>query len=485
MDEIKLAIRNITNDDYKGIVLRKFFYMIFIDANGRRLYSYIAVVFGGLTEEIDDPDTAYKSIKYLTNKDCTLQFEVCSDNEIVDKVASENITNSFFKQTEYIEKVWGKCVVLGSQQEANRKVTELYPELYKANGSANIDISNNTVIQITDKNNQPSHSCIVTKGVYSETDADNIFNLSCAGPTSERRIDGLESMNWVKVVIDLKRNILEEPVLFSIKLEKDKIFTPDFTWYFAPPIGHVVSAESYVKIGNDEVKNAIQGVSDETTVRFNEWVAPPELISERRKSRVLFKSDEIEKKVKINKLSEKETISVSLHLDNPQGPTNKQFIYGLFVAFLLSFCSDKTRINDYFYCLKAGCTCPNNLCNCQTICNMQTLTAPVMILLSFFSVTLRKKSIFKSFLKGCKERRFNGLLVLSTCCGVVGVLSTLAIMAYIYGLWLLWPEYMRSIINCDLNQTILIYGTVISICTNLIYILYCLFILKRKIYNSF
>ena len=485
MDEIKLAIKNITNYDYKKILLRKFFYMIFIDANGRKLYCYIAVVFGGLTTEIDKPESAYKSIKYLTGKDCTLQFEVDTNNEIVEKVTPTNITNSFFLQTEYIEKVWGKCEVLENQQAANKTIKELYPDLYKDSESANIDLTNNTIIKITDKDSQPSHTCIVTKGAYSSNNQPNRFNLSCIGPTEGRRIDGLESMNWVKVVIDLKRNILEEPVLFTITLEENQVFTPDFTWYFAPPIGHVVSAESYVKIGNVAVKNAIQGVSDETTVRFKEWIDPPELISERKKSRVLFKSDEIEKTVNINKLSEKGTISVSLHLDNPQGPTNRQFIYGLFIAFLLSFCSDKTRINDYFDCLRAGCTICRETCNCRTICNMLTLTAPLMILLSFFSITLRKKSIIKSIIKGVKEKRFNLFLVICTTCGIVGVLFALAIMIYIYGLWLIIPEFMRSIISCEINRLILTYGTVVSICTNIIYILYCLFVLKRKIYNSF
>lgn len=480
MDEIKLAITSPNNFTYKRIVLRKFFYMIFIDANGKKLYAYIATVFGGLTKEIDDLDKACKEIENVPGEDCTLTFEIVENDDVVEKVNINDITDSFFQQTQYIEKVWGKCEVLDDQTKVNAALKKLYPDLYKDSKHTNISVSNNTIIQITEeKNNQPSHSCIVTKGIFTSGTASNSYKLSCPSPNTGGCYDGIEAMNWVKVVIDLKRNVVEKPFLFSILLGKDKIFTPDFTWYFAPPPGTVISADSYVKIGGVRVNNVIQRVADETTVYFSEWSDPPEYISERKKSRVYFKSDEIQKTVTnydYHNLSKRESVSVTLILDNPQKPSNKQFLAGLFIAFLLSFCSDKTRINDFYTCLNINCTCGNSVCMCQKICNAITIFAPILLILCFFSFILTPKKALpligktsgKRFLKACR---------------VIGLISTLVLMVYVYILWLIFPEIMRIKISCNINKWILISGASISLISNLIYIIYCTVILKRKLFN--
>lgn len=487
MDEIKLAITNQNNVDYKQILLRKFFYMIFIDANGKKLYAYIATVFGGLTEDISELDDACKSIKHVPDNPCKLHFEISSNN-IVEKARIINISDSFFKQTKYIDKVWGECTTLNSQEKAGAALKELYPELYSSEKKFNLPFSTNTqVIQIKDKKNtSQTHNCIVTIGDYlsSNTTSDTYsYDLSCPISTAKIYFDGLEAMNWIKVELDLKRNILEESLLFSIELEKGAIYTPDFTWYFAPPFGTVVNADSYVKIGGNRVNNVIQSVSDETTVYFDEWVDPPETISERKKSRVLFKhKDEIGKCISDydhNKLSEYGTLSVSLQLDNPQEPSNRQFIAGLVIAFLLSFCTDKTRINDYFGCLKIGCTCENTICWCQTLCNTITIAAPILLCMCFFSIILRPK---KALPPTVNTKGQITVLFMKVLRGL-GLISTLSMVLYVYFLWGIFPVFMRLHISCQLNMKLLIIGAIISVVSNLTYILYCTLRLKRKLFN--
>ena len=54
MDEISLQISNPSNATYKSILLRKFFLMLFIDADGKKIHAYIASVFGGLQGTTDE-----------------------------------------------------------------------------------------------------------------------------------------------------------------------------------------------------------------------------------------------------------------------------------------------------------------------------------------------------------------------------------------------------------------------------------------------
>lgn len=483
MDEIKLAITNQNNVDYKKILLRKFFYMIFIDANGKKLYAYIATVFGGLSDGINTLEEACKSIKHVPGNPCKLHFEISSDC-IAEPPTIIDISDSYFKQTNYIAKVWGECVPLNSQEEAGAALKKLYTELYPEQRRFNLPFSSKTkVIQIKDKETtRQTHNCIVTKGEFSSSNPYS-YDLSCPESTATSFFDGLEAMNWIKVELDLKKNILEEPTLFSIELENDAIFTPDFTWYFAPPFGTVVSADSYVKIGSARVKNVIQSVSDETTVYFGEWVDPPETISERKKSRVLFKQvEEINNSIAdydYNNLSKYGTLSVSLQLDNPQEPSNRQFIAGLVIAFLLSFCTDKTRINDYFGCLKNGCTCENTICRCQTLCNAITVAAPILLCLCFFSVILRPKKALPPTVNGKGKAFAIFMMVLRA----IGLLSTFGMVLYVYFLWGVFPVFMRLHFSCQFNMRFLITGAIVSAISNLAYILYCTLYLKRKLFN--
>ena len=452
--------------------------MLFIDANGRKLYAYIASVFGGVNEEVDEPEKAYVAIKNLPEA-CTLEFDISSNSELIKKIDVTDHTASFFGQRKYIEEVWGESRKLTTQTEIYEALKAIYPDLYSSENEVAVDTTNHKFIQIKQKNQQ-SHQCVVTEGKFKRiatSDASCKYSLSCSTPG----INGLEAMNWIKLEIDLKDNILEKPVRFSIEFSErtqGTVFTPDFTWYFAPPAGHIVSSDSSVKVGSITDKNAIQRVSDETTVYFSEWTEPPESIDERIKSRILFRSlSELEQGDLYN-LSTQKKLSVSLHLDNPQGPSNRQFFLGLFIAFLLAFCSDKTRINDFYSCLNLSCSCAEAMCNCRTVCNAVTILAPFLLLLCFISKILPpKKAIPHSGKKhGIAATFFTGIRL-------VGLVVTILLMIYVYGLWLLFPDIIRNYINCGLNQKILFFGAIVAFLTNAAYLIYCLCFLKRKIYN--
>lgn len=477
MDEIKLRISNLTNDTYKSIVLRKFFYMIFIDANGRKLYMYIASVFGGNTEEQTDPQKAYTSIKHHKTTPCSLDFELITnkseEESVIENVRVINLTSSFCGQDKEISKVWGSCTPLVDEKAAIAALKEYYPNLYPSGKDPAVDITKKH-FSINQRGRQ-SHKCIVREGDFQDlSDPEKnyyTYRLSC--PASSP--DGLEAMNWVKIDVNLASSILNKAVQFSVELAKGTFYTPDFTWYFAPPTGHIVSADSYLRIGDKQDKNVIQSVSDETTVYFAEWASAPEAIDERIKSRVLLKSIQ---DIRIEKLSEAGILTVSLHLNNPQGTSNRQFFAGLLVAFLLAFCSDKTRINDYYNCLLGACSCVPTECICQTVCNALTIAVPILLLLSFLSFILSPGRVFPT--SHGSTRWYNmPLKVLRH----IGLAAISLLVVYVYFLWLLLPAFMSSHIGCTMNNWILVVGGAIALIANLIYLVYCLIVLKRKIYN--
>lgn len=455
--------------------------MIFIDSNGKKLYAYIATVFGGVNKAIDSPEEAYKSIKNLTSA-CTLTFEVSSEKGLIKKIVPMNCTNAFFDQTEVIQNVWGDCIELKNQTEIAEALKNLYPNLYGPDKEAVVETDNRRIIRMSQKGLK-SHTCIVTEGTYEKVKSPRIdackYHLSCPTPSSGSPcIDGLEAMNWIKLEIELNSEILHKAIQFSINFDestKDQVFTPDFTWYFAPPSGHVVSSESSVIVGSTVDRNAIQGVSNRTTCYFSEWIAFPEKINERNKSRVAFRQLSEVNQNDLLMLSKFGTLSLLLQLENPQASSNRQFFYGLFIAFLLAFCSDKTRINDYYKCLSEHCTC-SQACLCQTLCNAITWVAPILLVLSFLSIILPPEKDIPNQGKRVKIFIFIVRYVLA-----IGV--TFALIIYVFLGWLLFPDYISSHINCFWNQRILIIGASIAFISNIVYLIYCFVFLKRKIYN--
>lgn len=474
LNEIKLRISNpLSNMIYKSVLLRKFFCMVFIDTSGQKLDVFIATVFGGIKKDIQNTDEVYSLVQYDSKKPCSLQFEFlsCGDEKLIKNVAFNDKTQSFWEQPSCIEKIWGKCTAYNDQKKVDELIKKMYPSLYSDGRDAIVDVEK-TIYHFS-QGDKLSHSCIVAQGKYEEIANIGEHKYSLSFPNGT---DGLEAMNWIHAEISLTSNILNKTVLFSIELEKDKIYTPDFTWYFAPPAGNIVSGESKLKIGiTDEhiEENCIQTVSDETTVVFNEWRDPPLAIEERKKSRVLFKSAPVKD---FMNLSKDEFFAVSLNITNPHILTNRQFFIGLLIAFLLAFCSDKTRINYFYECLHEKCMCSEVSCICIYICNSINILAPILLLFTFFAFILTPKKAFPPRISKTQNIIFKLLRM-------VNITFTCLLLLYVFGLWLVIPSILQIFINCEINKLILEIGFGIAFSSSIAYLVYCLFYLKRKIYN--
>lgn len=112
MIKIRLKISSVNDTTYKQVVLRKFFNMVFFSADGKKLTIYTATVFGGMHEVSGSQEKGKLMPKY-EKAGCILRFEYEIDNlreTGKEKLSIKfvNLTESFCKQTKYIEKVWGR-----------------------------------------------------------------------------------------------------------------------------------------------------------------------------------------------------------------------------------------------------------------------------------------------------------------------------------------------------------------------------------------
>lgn len=287
-------------------------------------------------------------------------------------------------------------------------------------------------------------------------------------------MDGIELINWVKTTIQLDQSLLDKRVAFFIELNDGNnhhFYTPDFTWYFAPPPGYIINEDTaLVSLGDwkKDERNLVQSVADDTTVLFDEWVH--QQIQERKKARVNLTSFS-------DKLSTYVTIQVIVEMYNPRKGENRQFLSGLFVAYLLSYCSDKTRMNDYYECLHSSCDCAIKIgtCNCARNCNIINFLMPIMLILTFVSIVFNSNK----YLQGISSSRWRwGWLIIRG----INIISTMVTMVYVCFVYTTFSNYFVSWgMTCSINWKIIYSLSIVSLLTGVGVLLYCCCIRKLKI----
>ena len=450
--DINLKITNVNNQDFTDILFQKFFNMVFVDPKGKTLHIYTATVFTG-AEKNNSSENCPIPLKSDTK--CRLDFSYDVSGAL--KINFDDITESLVRQYRQLDKVWNQCEELNTQADVTQTVKQLYQKSY------NVPPMERHFLFIHDQSKEMLHSCVVREGLYeTQHDDSKKYSLSC------EQNYGVEAINWVRTTIVMSESILNKSISFKISFAGAHFYTPDFTWYFAPPANYIVDGDSTeVKVGDDSEKNGIASVADRTTVEFEEWVKE-EQIDERNKARVISLKDLI--KGDMTCLSNN-PIQVGLTFINPQKHVNRQFFIGLLVAFALSYCSDKTRLNDYLLCVKEYCTCSD--CACSGLNNFQGLVFPFLILLAFVSMVFRGKTCLPTT---------NRMKIIMGALKFGGIFATVFLMLYVFGLWLIVPNLVNHIVNnCKLNNIIIITSMACSAIGNLVYILYCIFRRKRNV----
>ena len=459
--KINLTISNINNHEFNTILFRKFFNMVFIEPKGKILQIYTATIFTGA--EQSNSQSQCPIPKASINK-CGLNF--LYDISGAEKINFEDITNSLVAQCDHLGKVWYHCEKLMNQNDISNKLNDLYLGNYTV-PPMNPD-KHFLFIQEPTTNNK-SYCCVASEGEFAHSPNENNYSLFCGV------YSGIEAINWVKTTITMSDSVLNKNISFKISFAgNDTFYTPDFTWYFAPPTNYIVDGNcTEVIVGGISEKNGIASVAERTTVAFKEWVNE-EKINERNKSRViclkqLIKSD-------LTYLT-KNTIQVDLTFVNPLKHVNRQFFMGLIIAFALSYCSDKTRLNDYLICIKKYCTCIKPMCDCANLNNLQGVVFPALILLSFISSIFRGKTCLPII----NWKRI--ILILFKC---VGIIATILLMIYVFILWLIIPDLVNQVVtNCVTNKKVIISLMSTGFIGNVTYILYCIFRRKRNVMDYF
>lgn len=459
--EINLTISNVNNHEFNTIIFRKFFNMVFVEPKGKILHIYTATIFTGAEQNAAQDE--YPVPKASTRK-CVLNFSYAIPS--AKEVKFDDLTGSLVTQYERLDKVWSHCEKLASQNDISDKLKKLYPE---SNIIPSMDQGKNFLFIQDSETNDKSCCCIASEGDFADSPEENKYSLYCSEDS------GIEAINWVKTTIVMSESVLNKNVSFNISFEgSEKIYTPDFTWYFAPPTNYIVDGNyTEVKVGDASEKNGIASVAERTTVDFKEWV-DEENINERNKSRVICLKDRIKSDPTC---LTNQSLQVDLTFVNPLKHDNRQFFMGLMVAFALSYCSDKTRLNDYLSCIRGYCTCPRSTCDCVTLNNIQSIAFPILITLSFISLIFRGETCLpvikwkKMFVRALRY---------------VGIITTILLMIYVFGLWLIIPNGVHQVVkNCTVNQTITISLMSVGFICNLGYILYCVFWRKRNVMDYF
>lgn len=471
MIQIALKISSDNNSCYCDILLRKFFNMAFVSQDGRHLDIYTATVFGGFTSE---PNSPYdEPVKYNDSTACSLRFEysISSSDEVKElecKICSEDKTQEFCKQSKWIGKVWEQFDPISNQRDLQNSLLSYYPNMQKS--ISILDVASHSCFKINSQR-ENKYKAVVTKGGFYSTDNGYAIknDVSLA-----KYMDGIELINWVKTTIQLDQSLLDKRVAFFIELNDGNnhhFYTPDFTWYFAPPPGYIINEDTaLVSLGDwkKDERNLVQSVADDTTVLFDEWVH--QQIQERKKARVNLTSFS-------DKLSTYVTIQVIVEMYNPRKGENRQFLSGLFVAYLLSYCSDKTRMNDYYECLHSSCDCAIKIgtCNCARNCNIINFLMPIMLILTFVSIVFNSNK----YLQGISSSRWRwGWLIIRG----INIISTMVTMVYVCFVYTTFSNYFVSWgMTCSINWKIIYSLSIVSLLTGVGVLLYCCCIRKLKI----
>lgn len=459
--DINLTISNVNNEKFTTILLRKFFNMVFIDPKGKILHIYTATIFTGAEQGTSNSQCP---LPKASDTKCRLDFSY--DVLEAEEISFDNITDSLVTQYDQLDKVWYHCEKLTSQNDISKKLNDLYSKNYKV---PSMDQGKHFLFIQAPTTNDNSYCCVANEGEYECLSEENKYSLYCG------EYSGVEAINWIKTTIVMPDSVLNKNICFKITfVGSEKFYTPDFTWYFAPPTNYIVDGNcTEVKVGGTSEKNGIASVAERTTVDFKEWV-DTEKINERNKSRIICLKELI--KGDLTYLTNN-TIQVDLTFINPLKHVNRQFFMGLIVAFALSYCSDKTRLNDYLSCIKKYCTCTESMCDCANLNNLQGVVFPGLILLSFISSIFRGKTC----LPITNWKKIVLILFKST-----GIIATILLMIFVFVLWLIIPDLVNRVVtSCETNKILIISLMSTGFIGNIIYILYCIFRRKRNVMDFF
>lgn len=401
---ITYSIKNVTQELVQEIMLRKFFQMVFVGNDRKSLHIYTASVIGASTKCNSVSQSHFISdLEPIKSFYMEFGFSVKgNDNNDVVAIVNEDVTdgeNNFLSQIEYIRQVWGdECEIIHNDQKKLNKRLKDYLGVEPTGNKQNIaQLAQHNVLWIEDKKKEQEGemSSLAIAGAFNTK---NYKNVSAKNKKDYRKLQeekeaayylikvpqeitfvkGFELVNWVKTTIQFKNKFRETNLNFCIQKEEceTQYVTPDFTWYFSPPVKSFIDNESssveikYSIISNSEngckyskihlgkkcdcpvrnqmteqltkrYLNVINPVANKTTVYFKRWTEH-EKISYRKKYRLATKN------VLMNHhlFSDIREMNMFIDTTDEHSRGNRQYVLSIFISFALAFGIDSTRLKE-------------------------------------------------------------------------------------------------------------------------------------------
>ena len=351
---LSCRINNVNSENYKNLILRKFFQITFVSESFKHVDIYTAIVVGGGDDN---------NISKLRND---FKVEVAFSSTEKSSIKHYNLTGDFLNEIQCIRAVWGhECEVLSNQESVRKALQGIYKEEIEAE-SYSIDrgkttVTNESYLHISDNRkikDKKGLSIVAIKGKVDIDNCNGLFSVSCqdVGKTLH---DGVELISWVKTTIQFDNVIDEESQReYNIVLEPDacNFYSPDFTFYISPPPNYIVNYDYATTekiegngVSTGALRDLIQSVSPQGTVQFNEWKSIHHILS-RKMSRLV--PGQMSEPGKAGKKIIYKELRVKYSLDNPSKQPISTFVYGILLSAVLALGTDYTRMNvvkDFFY----------------------------------------------------------------------------------------------------------------------------------------
>lgn len=390
----------------KTVMIRKFFQMVFVGNDRKKLNIYTATVLGGngsdIREETDAKIENYISdLSALQNFCMEFGFVVTgNDGNDVLSIISEDVTEKergFLLQEDCIRQVWGEqCAVLyNNQSELEKKYNEfIESDEDKEPEGPLLALSQKKVLWIEDCNKQQEwgmRAIAISGGFSSESyewkkgikkqagqkihsyDGEEKAFYCISAPEGQKLNKGIELLNWVKTTIRFKHRLSDQNLNFCIKKADDTAFVaPDFTWYFSPPVKSFINYESSSAEARwkrkDHKKDTCgyhescecpikpSAVAPFASKRYDNIINPvankttvhfqrwteDEMIGYRQKYRIAAKNIFALPK----DFDAVRELNIFIDTTDEHSRGNRQYILGIFISFALAFGIDKTRLGD-------------------------------------------------------------------------------------------------------------------------------------------
>ncbi len=386
---ITYGIQNSTSESVKNVILRKFFQMVFMSDDRKSLHIYSASVLGASNDDVaEDNKSLISDLEQVKQFRMRFEFSVAAiDNNEIVEIRHEDITSGehgFLNEIECIRKVWGdKCKTIVDDQKSvvnclqiltdgsvdKEKASSLvqHPLLWIEENKSGVDSSWYKSLSIQGVFDEAAN---LTDSVSKKEVAERSAYTISVPRISQELPRGLELVNWVRTIIQFKYPVDSTDINYVIKKTAGgdvpyTIYSPDFTWYFAPPVKSFIESKNClveIKRGangqpdicncplqkqkrtfysNDKYQNSINPVPNKLTVNFHFW-DKEENINARQKYR-LSSRDILPTPQTFADISE---ISIFLDMSDEHNRGNRQFILGLFISFALSFGIDSGRLEE-------------------------------------------------------------------------------------------------------------------------------------------